>query len=1139
MCKPTTGSRLGWAAAIGGALVLLLLLLPLVARAQSDTTAPTMTFDPANGQTITNEDTILTVTFSEPVYSDASQTEFTYAQIGKLVTLKRDDINGDNLAFSSSSRGLRNDNTVLRVYPTHTNDLPGQVYFAIGERVSFYDAAGNEGAQANITFTVIQAPPLTKSVIVSPSAPVILDGENELGAFLGVRLGKQPTGNVTVTISASRSANASGANCVSTDKVCIDSDNVAQTQSNKPLTFTTSDWEYFQYVTVSAYSDTDSRNERITLTFDPSGADHGSVAAGTAKITVRDQDQKSVAPSTSALTLDESSRGTFTARLTKQPTGTVAVAVTSSNPDVTVSPTSLSFTGSTWNTAQTVTVTSAADVNIDDEEVYLTLDPSGADYASARTSTVVVNVNDNGQSGLIVSETSLSLNESGSGNTDTFTVKLSENPASDVKVAIGIRAADWKPVQGGKRIATVVGNNTLTFTSENGTTAQTVTITGVVDQDDFNETGTVRVTATGGDFTGLSQDLALTVTDNLGDLSFQVSRNGERLRQITSGPATVIAKVRLLAQPAGNVTVTPSVILGAPVTVSIADNGLFTPQNWDVEKDLTITIGNNSNTDSMTVTLTATGSSEYANKTQTFKVFSPTPPTATIADPGANNVVTVTFNKAVGKCSTKTQTSAAERVCSGTVTAFTNSNIASTFELVVGSADHNNYDTGDAITFTATISGNVATITPTVSPAGQDGEILSLNLLVKDRYWSVGGGVIGSSVFKQLKMQGAQVGNSPPASPEPPLPPVLFGLQLVGNADSSPPNFDGQTLEVKHITADSTACLDVQWGRAANGQDVWTWECNETDAQKWTFEKRAAGDYAGSYRLVSKLSGGNTYCLDNRGDFTTSNRMGIWSCVSDTHWAAANQSVTIAASGDGYTLTFTRGNQSVWLVTDRVSNNPRGGANQTTASGTAGAAAIWRIGSSPPPPQQPVPVLAWAPSVSYANAAPALAPSPAPTRAPASPDAPITDTGTHGPDDLTGAGGDDVLSGGRGDDVLRGLGGDDALYGDSGDDELLGGAGNDELDGGSGDDTYTGGAGADRFVLSPDGPGDKIITDFDATEGDVIVLSAAPPGLPWPSVADIVASVVAQGDRYTVYTLHDGLTVETDTPLRAADFVHE
>ena len=154
------------------------------------------------------------------------------------------------------------------------------------------------------------------------------------------------------------------------------------------------------------------------------------------------------------------------------------------------------------------------------------------------------------------------------------------------------------------------------------------------------------------------------------------------------------------------------------------------------------------------------------------------------------------------------------------------------------------------------------------------------------------------------------------------------------------PNFDGQTYEVQHVTADSTACLDVSYGTATNGQDVQTWECNDTNAQKWTFQKRTAGTYVGSYRLVSKL--GN-YCLDNRGDFSTSERMGIWSCVGDSDGAAANQSVTIAAAGNGYTLTFTNGSSSVWLVTDRASNNVQGDADQATVSGTAGASAIWRI----------------------------------------------------------------------------------------------------------------------------------------------------------------------------------------------------
>ena len=167
---------------------------------------------------------------------------------------------------------------------------------------------------------------------------------------------------------------------------------------------------------------------------------------------------------------------------------------------------------------------------------------------------------------------------------------------------------------------------------------------------------------------------------------------------------------------------------------------------------------------------------------------------------------------------------------------------------------------------------------------------------------------------------------------------------------SQPPTpsdgFDGQTLAIEHVSSAATGCLDVSYGNATNGQDVWVWACNESDAQKWTFEKRTTGAYKDSYRLVSSLGDG-TYCLDNRGDFATSDRMGIWRCVDDNHWAAANQSVAIEAVGSGYTLTFNRvgDNKSVWLTTDRASDSQYGAANQTTVSGIAGPNAIWSISS--------------------------------------------------------------------------------------------------------------------------------------------------------------------------------------------------
>ena len=139
---------------------------------------------------------------------------------------------------------------------------------------------------------------------------------------------------------------------------------------------------------------------------------------------------------------------------------------------------------------------------------------------------------------------------------------------------------------------------------------------------------------------------------------------------------------------------------------------------------------------------------------------------------------------------------------------------------------------------------------------------------------------------------------------------------------------------------------------------------------------------------------------------------------------------------------------------------------------------------------------------------------------------------------MIGTNGDDLLYGNGGDDVIRGKTGNDELYGDGGNDVLSGGPGDDELSGGKGDDTYTGGPDADRFVFAVWGKGDKIITDFDPcfSRRDYIVLKASPR---WPTVADIIASEVQEPDGFTVYTLRRRLTVETNTPLRAEDFVVE
>lgn len=115
--------------------------------------------------------------------------------------------------------------------------------------------------------------------------------------------------------------------------------------------------------------------------------------------------------------------------------------------------------------------------------------------------------------------------------------------------------------------------------------------------------------------------------------------------------------------------------------------------------------------------------------------------------------------------------------------------------------------------------------------------------------------------------------------------------------------------------------------------------------------------------------------------------------------------------------------------------------------------------------------------------------------------------GNTGADTVHGDAGDDTLSGGQGSDALFGEADNDLLYGNMGADSLDGGMGNDTIRGGQdndvidggagddwlsgdrGDDTLTGGAGADTFHGFA-GAGLDRVTDFNAGEGDHVLLDA-------------------------------------------------
>ena len=108
--------------------------------------------------------------------------------------------------------------------------------------------------------------------------------------------------------------------------------------------------------------------------------------------------------------------------------------------DLTLDKATLTFTASTWGTAQTVTVTAAEDDDAVDDEVTLAHTASGGDYGSV-TEDLPVTVADGDTVGLVVDPVSVTVDEADDPATEsiaehkaTYTVKLASEPTAEVTV---------------------------------------------------------------------------------------------------------------------------------------------------------------------------------------------------------------------------------------------------------------------------------------------------------------------------------------------------------------------------------------------------------------------------------------------------------------------------------------------------------------------------------------------------------------------------------------------------------------------------------------------------------------------------------------------------------------------------------
>ena len=548
----------------------------------------------------------------------------------------------------------------------------------------------------------------------------------------------------------------------------------------------------------------------------------------------------------------------------------------------------LTFTSADWAVPQYVLLIASHDPDTEDESVNVTFTADSSvdtsDYEDA-TRVLPVNVDDHNTAVTITSVAALSLHEDSDSvtNAGTFTVALGAQPAYDTTVTIVAREY---AAEWPDSDAVTLSPASLPFTTQNWATPQTVTVTAVQDGDATDESVVLLVFSSYQMPGRQAHGHVTRVAVTVADDETQPVQNSPPIS--SGGVAQLVGKTLTLRHDAGSTTGCLDVDGGA------AENGRNVqtsacndtkPQEWRLEQR-----------------------------------------------PGGDHAGRYRLVSGVGDGST---------YCLDNRGDFSDSERMGIWECVA--------DTHGAVanqTFDLTSSGQGGGLMP-----ADDGWVLTFvrgsasSMLWAERSANSASGNVGQRTGAASSRAVWQLTDPDAAPPQP----VLLAAQSLTPTQAPPPtlSFTGQAVTLSHVAGGTTGCLDVDGGAAENGRNVQTWECNDTKAQVWQVEQRPGGDHAGRYRLVSDVGDGSTYCLDNRGDFSNSDRMGIWECVADTHGAAANQSFDLTASGDGWVLTFVQGDASSMLWAERSSTNVRGNVGQRT--GEASGAAVWRIAAVQPP----------------------------------------------------------------------------------------------------------------------------------------------------------------------------------------------
>ena len=537
----------------------------------------------------------------------------------------------ETLTFTPSSYGAQ----TIRARAANDSDLGNDTTMITHVAADATTGVTSDYASVNNTLDVTVTDTTTPSFLLTQnSVDITALTVNEQGSDVTyqVALSHVPTGAVTVTVTAT------GVSIDGPDGAVGDT----SFSTSETLTFDASNWQTAQTVTIQApVNDADSMDGTATLAHSAAGGGYADVSKSLS-VTIDDDDDPDILlwhgtndAAITTLPVTEEGDATYRVRLNTLPTADVSVLISAGDglevdngSDTYGSSRTLSFSTTNWNALQTVTIRATADDDLAADSASLSHAASNAGstasaYAGVSKS-LSVPIIDNDTPTIILSETALSVDEGGTG---TYTVKLSNQPAAGVTITITSSATDDVTIA---TDGTFSDSETLSFSTTNWNTPQTVTVKGATDNDLSHDTGNTLTHAASNTvssmdslFTGAATvSLSVTVTDTTAP-SILLTQSGADITTLAANEegANVNYQVGLSHAPLANVTVT---VTSGNAAVQIHDGGstftdadfgssrtlTFTAMNYGTAQTVTIKAPNDPNpvNESVTLTHAASGS---------------------------------------------------------------------------------------------------------------------------------------------------------------------------------------------------------------------------------------------------------------------------------------------------------------------------------------------------------------------------------------------------------------------------------------------------------------------------------------------------------------------------------------------------